>query len=73
MCIAIEYASGSFGVRVGWGGGNNVHVNLKICHATLWDFLLHLHYAYLCLGGGGLQLCQCYIRANSQKSVQHEI
>ena len=53
VCIAIEYASGSFGVRVGWGGGNNVHVNLKICHATLWDFLLHLHYAYLCLGGGG--------------------
>ena len=24
-----------------------------IRHATLWDLLLHLHYAYLCLGGGG--------------------
>ena len=78
VCIAKEYASGSFGVGLGWGGGNNVHVNLKICHvtlwdilslafahvrhalalahirhATLWDLLLHLHYAYLCLGGGG--------------------
>ena len=25
----------------------------RIRHATLWDLLLHLHYAYLCLGGGG--------------------
>ena len=34
MCIALEYAYGSFGVwlgwgGVGWGGGNNVHVNLN--------------------------------------------
>ena len=30
-------------VGLGWGGGFNVHVNLKISHATLWDLLLHLH------------------------------
>ena len=44
------------GVGLGWGGDNDVHVNLKkrhatlwaltlahIRHATLWDLLLHLH------------------------------
>ena len=27
----------------GWGGCNNVHGNLNIRHATLWDLLLHWH------------------------------
>ena len=41
--IGIKYASLSFGVGLGWGGCNNVHGNLNIRHAMLWDLLLHCH------------------------------
>ena len=45
--------------HLGWGGvgGKNVHVNLKICHATLWDLLLHLH-SYVMLRCG-IFSCTC--------------
>ena len=42
-----------------------------IRHATLWDLLLHLH-TYIMLHFGIFNFV-CYIRANSQKSVQNEI
>ena len=71
--IERDLALGFFGGGGGGGGVNNFLVKLKIFHVTLWDFFLHLHFGFWCWGGGGLQLCQCYIRANSQKSVQHEI
>ena len=57
VCIGIKYASGAVGVGLRWGGvgGKNVHVNLNICHATLWDLLLLMH-TYVMLPCG---ICSC--------------
>ena len=43
--------------HLGWGGGNNVHGNLNIRPATLWDLLLHLR-TYVMLRCG-IFSCTC--------------
>ena len=57
VCKGLQYASLSFGVGLGWGGGNNVHGNLNIRPATLWNLPLHLH-TYVLLRCG-IFSCTC--------------
>ena len=54
-CMVCTWGWGWGGV--GWSGGNNVHVNLKACHATLCFLLLYLH-TYVMLRCG-IFSCTC--------------